>query len=140
MAAALLIQGLTAPVLWWAHDAWTFYLFGTLFGLGFGGEMSAYLVVNRQYFGLGPTGTLYGLEMMGAMLGHAVASGLAGLVLSVTGTYTPVLALSMAFSLAGVRVILRLESSAQGLIPHWEEALPPEARVMPMGSVPVSKL
>jgi MFS family permease len=56
MAAALLIQGLTVPVLWWAHKAWTFYLFG----LGFGGEMSAYLVVNRQYFGAGPTGTLYG--------------------------------------------------------------------------------
>jgi len=28
-----------------------FYLFGSLFGIGFGGEMTAYLVVNRQYFG-----------------------------------------------------------------------------------------
>src|SRR2546426_1795435 len=41
MAAALVIQGLTVPVLWWAHDAWTFYLFGSLFGIGFGGEMTA---------------------------------------------------------------------------------------------------
>jgi MFS family permease len=118
MAAALLIQGLTVAVLWWAHDAWTFYLFDSLFGLGFGGEMSAYLVVNRQYFGAGPISTLYGLEMMGAMLGHAVASGLAGLVLALTGAFTPVLALSIAFSVAGVLVILRLESSAQVLIPH----------------------
>ena len=39
--------------------------------------MTAYLVVNRQYFGTGPT-ALYGFEMMGALLGHAVASGLAG--------------------------------------------------------------
>jgi MFS family permease len=140
MAAALLIQGLTVMVLFRAHDAWSFYLFGGLFGLGFGGEMSAYLVVNRQYFGAGPTGTLYGLEMMGAMLGHAVASGLAGLVLSITGSFLPVLVLSMAFSVVGVLVILRLESSAQVLIPHWEESLPPEARVMPMGSAPVSKL
>src|ERR671937_1042247 len=104
MAAALRIQGLTVLVLLWAHEAWTFYLFGSLFGIGFGGEMSAYLVVNRQYFGAGPTNTLYGLEMMGALLGHAVASGLAGLVLSVTGSFTPVLALSMAFSLGGVLV------------------------------------
>jgi hypothetical protein len=101
--------------------------------------MSAYLVVNRQYFGSGPTSTLYGLEMMGAMLGHAVASGLAGLVLSVTGAFMPVLALSMAFSVVGVLVILRLESSARVLIPHWEEALPPEARAMPTDPVPVAK-
>jgi MFS family permease len=139
MAAALLLQGLTVLVLFGAHDAWTFYLFGGLFGLGFGGEMSAYLVVNRQYFGAGPTGTLYGLEMMGAMLGHAVASGLAGLVLAVTGAYMPVLALSMACSLAGVLVILHLEPSARVLIPHWEEALPPEARARPTGPVPVAK-
>jgi sugar phosphate permease len=139
MAAALLIQGLTVLALFGAQDAWAFYLFGGLFGLGFGGEMSAYLVVNRQYYGAGPTGTLYGLEMMGAMLGHAVASALAGLVLAVTGAYAPVLALSMAFSLAGVLVILRLDSSARVLIPHREEALPPEARAMPTGPVPVAK-
>jgi cyanate permease len=132
IAAALVVQGLTVPVLWWAHEAWTFYLFGSLFGIGFGGEMTAYLVVNRQYFGTGPTGTLYGFEMMGALLGHAVASGLAGLVLYATGSFLLVLLLSMAFSLVGVGVILRLESSAQVLIPHWEEALPPAARAMPM--------
>jgi MFS family permease len=139
MAAALLIQGLTVLVLFWAHEVWTFYLFGSLFGIGFGGEMSAYLVVNRQYFGAGPTSTLYGWEMMGAMLGHAVASGLAGLVLYVTGAFPPVLVLSMAFSLVGVLVILHLESSARVLIPHWEESLPPEARALPTGSVPFSQ-
>jgi cyanate permease len=139
MAAALVIQGLTVLVLFWAHEMWIFYLFGSLFGIGFGGEMSAYLVVNRQYFGAGPTSTLYGWEMMGAMLGHAVASGLAGLVLYVTGAFPPVLMLSMAFSLVGVGVILHLESSARVLIPHWEESLPPEARAMPPGSVPFSK-
>ena len=132
MAAALVIQGLTVLVLFWAHEAWTFYLFGSLFGIGFGGEMSAYLVVNRQYFGTGPTSTLYGWEMLGALLGHAVASGFAGLVLAVTGAFPPVLALSMAFSLVGVLVILHLESSARVLIPHWEESLPPEAQSMTM--------
>ena len=52
------------------------------------------------------------------------------LVLSLTGAFIPVLALSMAFSVVGVLVILRLESSARVLIPHWEESLPPEARSM----------
>ena len=87
MAAALLLQGLTVLVLFRAYDVWTLYLFGALFGLGFGGEISAYLVVNRQYFGTGPTSTVYNLEMMGALLGHTVATGLAGLVLAVTGAF-----------------------------------------------------
>ena len=139
MAAALVIQGLTVPVLLWAHDVWTFYLFGSLFGIGFGGEMSAYLVVNRQYFGAGPTSTLYGLEMMGAMMGHAVATGLAGLALYVTGSFPLVLALSMAFSLVGMLVILHLESSARVLIPHWEASLPPEAQSLPTHGVPLTR-
>ena len=136
IAAALVIQGCTVPVLWGAHEAWTFYLFGSLFGIGFGGEMTAYLVVNRQYFGTGPTGTLYGFEMMGALLGHAVASGLAGLVLYATGSFWLVLLLSMSFSLVGVGVILRLESTARMLIPHWEAAVPPDAHARPTHAPP----
>ena len=99
--------------------------------------MTAYLVVNRQYFGMGPTGTLYGFEMMGALLGHAVASGLAGLVLYATGSFVLVLLLSMAFSLVGV--ILRLESTARVLIPHWEEAVPPDAPARPTHVAPLTR-
>jgi hypothetical protein len=127
------------PVLWWAHEAWTFYLFGSLFGIGFGGEMTAYLVVNRQYFGTGPTSTLYGFEMMGALLGHAVASGLAGLVLYATGSFGLVLLLSMAFSLVGVVVILHLESTARVLIPHWEASVPPDAPARPTQAAPLTR-
>jgi hypothetical protein len=58
-----------------------------------------------------------------------VASGLAGLVLYLTASFPLILLLSMAFSWVGVLVILRLESTARVLIPHWEEALPPEARL-----------
>ena len=78
-------------VLFWANDPWAFYLFAIPFGIGFGGEMSAYPVVNRQYFGSGPIGTFYGIEMMGALLGHAVATALAGFVIFVTGSFNPVL-------------------------------------------------
>src|SRR5262249_2417676 len=139
IAVALLIQGLTVPVLWWAHEAWTFYLFGSLIGIGFGGEMTADLVVNRQYFGAGPTSPLYGFEMMGALLGHAAARRLARLVLYATGLFLLVLLLSMAFSLVGVLVILHLESSARVLIPHWEVSLPLEAQALPTDAVPLTR-
>ncbi len=128
MAAALFIQGITVLVLFWAQDLWVFYLFAMLFGIGFGGEMSAYLVVNRQYFGPGPIATCYGFQIMGALIGHAVATGLAGLVLNATGSYEAILVMSILFSFGGVAVIATLESSSRVLIPDWEEALPPEAR------------
>ena len=128
---ALLVQGCTVLVLFWAHDPWAFYLFGALFGLGFGGEMTAYLVVNRQYFGTGPMATLYGFETMGALTGHATATVLGGLVIYATGSFYPALVMSMIFSLSGVFVVLSMESNKQILIPDWENGLPPEARTTP---------
>ncbi len=131
MMTALFVQGVTVLVLFWATDVWAFYLFAMLFGLGFGGEMSAYLVVNRQYFGTGPLATLYGFEMMGALSGHAIATILGGLAIYVTGSFNPALVLSMFFSFAGVLVIFSMESGAKVLIPDWEDSLPREARTTP---------
>ncbi len=128
MVAALAIQGVTVLVLFWAGDAWNFYVFAILFGVGFGGEMSAYPVVNRQYFGTGPIGTFYGIEIMGALIGHAVATALAGFVIFVTGSFAPVLVISMGFSLVGVIVVMTLSPSAKVLIPDWELSLPDYAR------------
>ena len=128
MTAALAAQGLTVLLLIWAQEPWVFYLFAVLFGLGFGGEMSAYPVVNRQYFGNGPLGTFYGIEMMGALVGHAIATALAGFVIVATDSFTPILILSMGFSFIGIGVILTLPPSSKMLIPDWELSLPPEAR------------
>nr|AIF02129.1 integral membrane transporter [uncultured marine group II/III euryarchaeote KM3_153_G11] len=128
MSLCLFVQGATVLLLFWAQDVWMFYLFATLFGMGFGGEWTGYLVINRKYFGEGPLAGCYGWQMSGAMMGHAIAMGLAGLILYVTGSYNPVLAMSMVFSLGGVVVILTLEPTSRVLIPRWEESLPPEAR------------
>ena len=128
MVTALTIQGLTVVVLFGASDPWAFYLFAIFFGIGFGGEMSAYPVVNRQYFGSGPIGTFYGIEMTGALLGHAIATALAGFVIYVTASFTQILVLSMGFSLVGALVVLTLAPSSRVLIPDWEQSLPEEAR------------
>ena len=135
MIASLIMQGLPVLILFWAQDVWVFYLFGAIFGLGFGGEWTTYLEINRRYFGDGPMGNCYGWQMTGAMLGHAVTTGLAGLILVATGSYNMVFALSIAFSLAGVVVIASLDSTAHVLIPDWEDDLPPEARSLPAQAV-----
>ena len=134
MAASLLIQGLTVFMLFWAQDLWVFYVFAALFGVGFGGEWTGYLVINRQYFGNGPMGSCYGWQMSGALLGHAFVTVVAGLVIYATGSFGPVLVMSIAGSLAGVLLILALEPTGRMLIPNWEESLPPEARSSPSPS------
>ena len=134
MAISLFLQGAPVFLLFWAQDVWMFYLFAALFGLGFGGEWTGYLVINRKYFGNGPIATCYGWQMTGALLGHAVATGLSGLIIYVTGSYNPVIALSIAGSLGGVLVILMLEPTSRILIPDWEKSLPQEARSAPAGA------
>ena len=127
MATALAIQALSVVILLVAQDVWAFYLFGAVFGLGFGGEMSAYPVVNRQYFGTGPVATVYGLQISGAMMGHCISTVAAGVIIQFIG-YIPAFILSMAFSGLGVMIILTLETTKRQLIPNWEDQLPPEAR------------
>ena len=76
-------------------------------------------------------GTVYGWQTTGALMGHFVATALAGLIMFTTGSYMAVLGLSMAYSLGGVVVIALLENNSQVLIPDWESELPDEARVRP---------
>ena len=124
MAASLSIQALTVFMLFWSQEAWAFYVFAAVFGIGFGGEWTGYLVINRQYYGEGPMGTIYGWQTTGALMGHAVATGLAGLVIYVTGSFNMVMELSVAFSGVGVLVIAMLDDTSHVLIPDWEDDLP----------------
>lgn len=130
MAVSLLIQGITVPIIMFGPaEPWVFYLFAVSFGIGFGGEWTGYLIINRQYFGDGPMGTVYGWQTTGALMGHFVATALAGLIMYATGSYMAVLGLSMAYSLGGVVVIALLDNNSQVLIPDWESELPDEARL-----------
>ena len=130
MAVSLAIQGLTVPIIMFGPaEPWLFYLFAVSFGIGFGGEWTGYLIINRQYYGDGPMGTVYGWQTTGALMGHFVATALAGLIMYTTGSYLAVLGLSMAYSLGGVVVIALLDNNSQVLIPDWESELPDEARL-----------
>ena len=132
MSLSLGIQGVTVLILFASQDLWAFYVFAAAFGLGFGGEWTGYLVINRLYYGDGPIGTCYGWQMTGSFLGHAVITALAGLIIYATGSFSPVLALSVITSLGGVVLIMMLEPTSKVLIPDWEQSLPPEARSVPI--------
>jgi MFS family permease len=128
MACCFSMQTFPVLLLFFAQDAWAFFLFAILFGIGVGGEVPIFPVINRQYYGLAPMGTLYGWQNVGNGMGMALGPVLGGLIWTWTGDYTGVLALSFVASLAGVLSILALPSTSCSLLPHWEEQLPPEAR------------
>ena len=128
MATCLLIQGVTVGLLFFSSELWHFYAFAALFGIGFGGEWTGYLVINRQYYGNGPMGSVYGWQMSGALMGHAFVSWIAGLIVDLTGSYTAVFALSIAASVGGALVTVSLEDTSKRLIGDWEAAAQGEAQ------------
>ena len=128
MVCCFSMQIFPVLLLFFAQDAWAFFLFAILFGIGVGGEVPIFPVINRQYYGHAPMGTLYGWQNIGNGVGMALGPILGGLIWTWTGDYTGVLALSFGASLGGVLSILALPSTSCCLLPDWEEQLPPEAR------------
>jgi MFS family permease len=131
MALAYFLQGITVIMLIWTSEVWQFYLFAILFGIGFGGEMSAFLVINRQYYGMGPVRTLFGFQHLGSGLGMALGGLIGGLVYDYYGSYDIAWIISVGASMAGVVFILMLEPTSRPLMPDWEDALPENARSTP---------
>ena len=128
MAACFILQSAPMILLFFAYEPWMFYLFAVLFGIGFGGEMSAFPIINRQYYGSAPIGTAYGWQMMGAGVGMALGAGIGGFLRNWTGNFDLTILVSLTLSLIGVVAILLLPTTSHHLLPDWEEALPQEAR------------
>jgi MFS family permease len=134
MGLFFFLQGITVVLLFWTQQTWQFYIFAALFGIGFGGEMSAFIVINRQYYGMGPVRTVFGFQHLGSGLGMALGGLIGSVIFDTFGSYDIAWLISIGASLAGVVCILLLEPTSRVLIPHWEESLPPEARSVPEGA------
>lgn len=136
MALAYFVQGISVFLLLWTTELWHFYAFAVLFGFGMGGEMSAFLVANRQYYGMGPVRAVFGFQSMGAGTGMALGGLIAGFAYDVFGSYDVAWYLSIGASFAGAICILFLQPTSRLLIPDWENSLPPEARTAPSTASP----
>ncbi|MDA1128253.1 MAG: MFS transporter [Chloroflexi bacterium] len=124
MATAFIWQGLPVLMLFWAHDPWQFYLFAVIFGIGYGGEGSAFPVINRQYFGRGPMGSSFGWQAFGAGSGMAMGAWAGGALFWLFDSYAATILVSTATSVVGAIVIMSMEPTNRILIPDWEEAVP----------------
>lgn len=131
MAVCFSLQTLPIVLLFFAVEPWQFYLFAVLFGIGFGGEMSAFPIINRQYYGSAPIGTTYGWQMMGAGIGMAAGSLVGGWLRDWTGDFDATMGLSLVLSTVGVLSIILLPTTREHQLPDWERELPPEAQTEP---------
>ena len=120
MAVFYFLQGITVVLLFWTHDPMMFYLFAVLFGIGYGGETGGFPILNRKYYGQAPTGSPYGVQMLGAGLGMALGGWIGGPIYDMTGSYNIALMISVVASIAGMFSILVLEPTHKLLIPDWE--------------------
>ena len=127
MAAMFVLQGLPVLMLFWTQELWQFYLFAVIFGIGYGGEGSAFPIINRQYFGRGPMGRSFGWQQAGAGTGMALGGWIGGGLFAVVGSYDITIVLSVLASVAGAALIMSMPPTDKLLIPNWEESLPSSA-------------
>ena len=123
MAIMFILQGLPVLMLFWTHELWQFYLFAVIFGIGYGGEGSAFPIINRQYFGRGPMGRSFGWQQAGAGAGMATGGWVGGLLYGFSGAYDATIVLSTVASVAGALVLLSMEPTSRLLIPTWEDSV-----------------
>ena len=128
MTTMFVLQGLPLLMLFWTHELWQFYLFAAIFGIGYGGEGSAFPIINRQYFGRGPMGRSFGWQQAGAGAGMALGGWIGGAIYLIAGSYDVAILLSLLASVGGAAVILSMAPTGRILIPNWEESLPAHAR------------
>lgn len=93
--------------------------------------MSAFPIINRQYYGSGPIGTTYGYQMMGAGIGMAAGALIGGQLRDWTGNFNATMALSLGLSMIGVISILVLPTTKKELLPDWEDQLPQGGQTAP---------
>ena len=109
LTISLLGQALPVIILFFATEAWAFYLFAVIFGLCYGGEMVGFPIINRQLFGeKAPLSSIYSFEMVGASLGMALGGWLGGGLFDVSGDYTWSLLVSLIVGLVGLPLALAL--------------------------------
>ena len=84
----------------WPRPA-AFYVYGVLFGLGFGARGPIITAIAAQRFPGRRFGAIYGLLSVGNGLGGAIGPWFAGALFDVTGTYRLAFLLTVAFCAAG---------------------------------------
>jgi MFS family permease len=97
----ILMQGISILWLLTAKEFWLFCVFSLFFGLGYGGEMTPFPILNRQYYGTAPIGMIYGFQVMVACVGMGIGGFIGGFLYDLMGNYTLAIWVSVLTGFAG---------------------------------------
>lgn len=123
LTIAMITQSTPVLILLWAREPWAFYLFAIVFGLGYGGEMVGFPIINRQLFGIdAPLSSIYSFEMVGASTGMALGGWLGGMLFDVSGTYTWSILTSIVVGYLGLPFAIALPRRKRRVIPGTKAA------------------
>jgi len=109
---SVIIISVSFFVLLGAKEAWMFYLFAALLGVGYGAEAALLSPIVAEYFGLSSLGGILGVIALGTQTGGAIGSVLAGKIYDVYGSYYLAFLISAIFSIAALILALRLKPVA----------------------------
>ncbi len=123
LTVAMFGQATSVLMLFFAADAWVFYLFAVVFGLCYGGEMVGFPIINRQLFGpKAPLSSIYSFEMIGASTGMGVGGWLGGWLFDVSGAYTLAIVASAVTGYLGLPLALALPRHRKRVLAVTEAA------------------
>lgn len=109
LTMALFGQASSVLLLFFAYDAWVFYLFAVVFGVCYGGEMVGFPIINRQLFGTqAPLSSIYSFQMLGASTGMGLGGWLGGFLFDLSGAYTAAIVASVVTGYLGLPLALAL--------------------------------
>ncbi len=82
-----LLQAVAVVWLMWAYEPWAFYVFATVYGLGYGGFDPPTVALVGDTFGVRSIGMLMGVLGFGWAIGAAIGPALGGFIYDVNGSY-----------------------------------------------------
>jgi MFS family permease len=110
----ILMQSVSILWLLPARDLWIFYAFSLFFGLGYGGEMTPFPIINRQYYGTAPIGMVYGFQVMVACVGMGIGGFVGGFLYDNMGNYTLAIWIAVLAGFAGAGLSYLLVDPLRG--------------------------
>ena len=109
LSLALLLQSVAVVMYLEADSTYLLYAVSVIFGLGLGGEMSGFPVINSKYYGrAAPLASIHAWEWSGGLIGMALGGWLGGVLFDLSGDYTWSILLTAAASIATLPFIFLL--------------------------------
>jgi len=90
------------------HGLWPLYLFGSLFGIGYGGILPQYAVITREAMGAKVIGRTYGTVSLFGTGGMAIGGALGGFLFDLSGSYLLPFGLAVLSGIANILLALSL--------------------------------